>query len=84
VTAASLINRHGGVAGLLSDGSLSAAQRDYISRAMRVVQPVPDLAVELPAGRRDSYPADATALHGLVATFGLAGSADRLIEALRR
>jgi 5'-3' exonuclease len=83
VTAAGLITRHGGVAGLLSDGSLRPDQRDYIARAMRVVQPVQDLPVELPAGRRDSYPADATALAGLVATYGLGSSSDRLVQALR-
>lgn len=83
VTAASLITRHGGVAGLLRDGSLRPDQRDYISRAMRVVQPVQDLPVALPAGRRDSYPADATALGGLVETYGLGFTTDRLVKALR-
>jgi len=84
VTAAGLITRHGGVAGLLSDGSLRPDQRDYIARAMRVVQPVQDLPVELPAGRRDSYPADATALGGLIETYGLGSTTDRLVQALRR
>lgn len=83
VTAASLITRHGGVAGLLSDGNLPPEQRDYLSRAMRVVQPVQDLPVELPTGRRDSYPADATALAGLVETHGLGSTSDRLVHALR-
>jgi 5'-3' exonuclease len=83
VTAAGLITRHGGVAGLLRDGSLRPDQRDYISRAMRVVQPVQDLPVELPAGRRGSYPADATALEGLVETYGLGSTTDRLVKALR-
>jgi 5'-3' exonuclease len=83
VTAAGLITRHGGVAGLLRDGSLRPDQRDYIARAMRVVQPVQDLPVELPAGRRDSYPADATALGGLVETYGLGSTTDRLVKALR-
>jgi 5'-3' exonuclease len=84
VTAAALITRHGGVAGLLSDGSLRPDQREYIARAMRVVQPVSNLPVELPAGRRDSYPADAAALGGLVERYGLSGSTDRLVDALRR
>jgi 5'-3' exonuclease len=83
VTAAGLITRHGGVAGLLRDGSLSPDQRDYLARAMRVVQPVPDVPVQLPAGRRETYPADPDALGRLVHTFGLGGSSDRLLEALR-
>jgi len=82
VTAASMITRHGGVAGLLRDGSLGPDQRDYISRAMRVVQPVQDLPIELPTGRRGSYPADAAVLGGLVDTYGLGGTTDRLIQAL--
>lgn len=82
VTAASMITRHGGVAGLLRDGSLGPDQRDYISRAMRVVQPVQDLPIELPTGRRGSYPADAAALGGLVDAYGLGGTTDRLVQAL--
>lgn len=82
VTAASLITRHGGVAGLLRDGRLRPEQREYISRAMRVVQPVADVPVELPSGRRESYPADAAALDRLVQTFGLGSSSGRLVEAL--
>jgi 5'-3' exonuclease len=83
VTAAALITRHGGVAGLLRDGGLRPDQRDYLARAMRVVQPVPDVPVVLPAGRRESYPGDAAALAMLVQTYGLGASADRLVEALR-
>jgi 5'-3' exonuclease len=82
VTAAALINRHGGVAGLLSQGSLNREQREYLARAMRVVQPVPDLPVELPTGLRESYPADAAALGSLVETYGLGGTSDRLVHAL--
>ncbi len=83
VTAAGLITRHGGVAGLLSDGNLRPEQRDYLSRAMRVVQPVQDVPVELPTGRREAYPADATALARLVETYGLGSTSDQLVYALR-
>lgn len=82
VTAAGLINQHGGVAGLLSKGKLNREQREYLSRAMRVVQPVPDLPVELPTGRRAAYPDDPAALAGLVATYGLGATSDRLVQAL--
>ncbi|MEO8899379.1 MAG: flap endonuclease [Candidatus Dormibacter sp.] len=83
VTAAGLISRHGGVAGLLSNGGLRPDQRDYLARAMRVVQPVQSLSIELPKGRRDSYPADAAALDGLVDKYGLGSTTDRLVQALR-
>jgi 5'-3' exonuclease len=82
VTAAGLINRHGGVAGMLRDGALRPEQRDYLARAMRVVQPVPDVPIELPTGHRSSYPADSAALESLVDLHGLRGSVDRLLQAL--
>src|SRR5579864_2285025 len=59
VTAAGMIRRHGDIAGVLRDRPLRDADREYLESAMRVVRPVDDLPIELPAGRRDSYPADA-------------------------
>ena len=85
VTAAGLINVHGGVAGLLADPAvLRPEQRDYVARAMRVVQPVRDVPIGLPAGRRDSYPADPAALDALTVRYGLASTAARLARALGR
>jgi hypothetical protein len=43
---------------------------------------VPDLAIELPSGRRDRYPADPQALNTLMATHGLQAASSRLVEAL--
>jgi 5'-3' exonuclease len=82
VAAAGFIRTHGGVAGLLATGRLSEAQRDYLARAMRVVPPVADLAVELPGGRRSRYPADPDQLTALGRRHGVASSAERLVQAL--
>jgi 5'-3' exonuclease len=82
VGAAQLIRRHGGVAGLLRDGTLADRDRDYLERATRVARPASHLEIQLPEGRRDVYPADAVALAGLVERHGQRASADRLVRAL--
>jgi 5'-3' exonuclease len=80
--AAALIRTHGGVAELLRDGSLGDADRDYLERAVRVVQPVLDLPITLPPGRRDRYPEDPAAAAVLAAHHGIRGACDRLVAAL--
>jgi 5'-3' exonuclease len=82
VAAAGFIHAHGGVAGLLAAGRLSEAQRDYLARAMRVVPPVTDLPIGLPAGHRRAYPADAARLAVLGREHGVASAAERLVQAL--
>ncbi|MGP8160309.1 MAG: flap endonuclease [Candidatus Dormibacteria bacterium] len=80
--AADLIRRHGGVAEMLRDAPLGDADRDYLERAMRVVQPVLDLPIALPPGRRDRYPADPEAVAALAARHGVRGGCDRLVATL--
>jgi 5'-3' exonuclease len=80
--AAELVSRHGGVDGLLAGGRLRDADRDYLERARRVVPPVADLPVELPAGRRDRYPADPERVVDLAERHGLRGAFERLLRAL--
>jgi hypothetical protein len=80
--AAALIRRHGGVAEIIRDAPLGEADRDYLARAMRVVQPVLDLPITLPAGRRDRYPADPVAVAALAAQHGVKGACDRLVLVL--
>ena len=82
VAAADIIRRHGGVSGLLSDGHLAEHQRDYLARAARVVPPVRDLPVDLPPGRRDSYPVDPQGLRTLAEANGVTSASDRLVLAL--
>jgi 5'-3' exonuclease len=80
--AAELVARNAGLAGLLASGRLRDTERDYVERALRVVPPVADLPLALPAGRRSSYPADPERVVELAARHGLAGAFERLLRAL--
>jgi 5'-3' exonuclease len=80
--AADLVTRHGGLDGLVASGRLSESDRDYVRRARRVVPPVTDLPLDLPAGRRDSYPADPERAEALSARYGLRSPMERLLKAL--
>jgi 5'-3' exonuclease len=82
VAAASMIREHGGVEALIAAGRLSDANREYLTRVMRVVPPVPDLAIDLPVGRRGRYPDDPERLNGLMAKHGVQAASSRLVEAL--
>lgn len=82
VAAADLVRRHGGVAGVLADARLTDSQHEYLAAALRVVPPVPDLPIELPAGRRDTYPVDGERLTALTERLGLGSATERLLAAL--
>lgn len=82
VAAASMIRQYGGVAQLLEAHRLSEHDHEYLSRAQRVVPPVPDLPIELPEGSRAHYPADPEGLNKLMAEYGLQAASSRLVEAL--
>ncbi|MGH2882953.1 MAG: flap endonuclease, partial [Solirubrobacteraceae bacterium] len=60
------------------------ADREYLENAMRVVPPVDDLPIPLPAGRRDSYPADEGAMRSLADRYGVREACSRLLAAVRR
>jgi 5'-3' exonuclease len=83
VTAAGMIRRHGDIAGVLRERQLRDADREYLESAMRVVTPVADLPIELPAGCRDAYPVDPAVLQELTGRFGADESSARLLAALR-
>jgi len=82
VAAATLIRAHGGMSGLLRDGSLNERDRDYVERAIRVVPPVTDVPVALPEGRRGAYPVDGKRLAALTAEHGLENASGHLVHAL--
>jgi 5'-3' exonuclease len=84
VTAAGMIRRHGDIAGVLRARDLREADRQYLENAMRVVPPVDDLPIELPAGRRNSYPADEAAMRALADRYGVREACARLLAAARR
>jgi 5'-3' exonuclease len=83
VTAASMIRRHGDIAGILRERALSEADRAYLQSAVTVVAPVTDLPIELPPGRRDAYPAREAAMNELAAPYGVLGACRRLGSAGR-
>ena len=84
VSAASMIRRHGDIAGVLRERDLRDGDRAYLLSALRVVPPVDDLPIDLPAGRRDSYPADGAAMDALAARYGVRDACARLLSAVRR
>jgi 5'-3' exonuclease len=84
VTAAGMIRRYGDIAGVLRERDLRDSDREYLENAMRVVPPVADLPIELPAGRRDAYPVDPEAMNELAGQFGAEAACGRLLAALRR
>ena len=84
VTAAGIIRRYGDIAGVLRERPLRDADRQYLERALRVVTPVADLPIRLPAGRRDGYPVDEAALGLLAAHYGVQASCARLLSAMTR
>ncbi len=84
VTAAGMIRRHGDIAGVLRERELRDADREYLERAIRVVPPVEDLPIALPAGRRTSYPDDDVAMQALADRYGAREACTRLLSAVRR
>jgi 5'-3' exonuclease len=84
VAAAGMIRRYGDLDGILRERPLADADRAYLERAKRVVAPVADLPIELPAGRRSAYPTDADALDALATAYGLKDSCETLVRAVSR
>jgi 5'-3' exonuclease len=84
VTAAGMIRRHGDIAGVLRERQFRDFDREYLEAAMRVVPPVDDLPIELPAGRRDSYPMDEATVRALAERYGVREACTRLVSAMRR
>ncbi len=81
VTAAGMIRRHGDIAGVLRERELREADREYLESAMKVVPPVDDLPIELPAGQRERYPVDAGAMDALANRYGVQDACRRLVGA---
>jgi len=80
--AADLVRRYGSVAAMLEAGIFRGADAEYLAKAQRVVAPVTDLEIDVPRGRRDSYPDDPAKVEELGKRYGVASSFERLIKAL--
>jgi 5'-3' exonuclease len=81
--AADLLKRHGSVTGMLDAGLFAAAEREYLTKALRVVPPVETLDIDLPPGRREEYPAEPDLFEAVVKALGLQSPAQRLLQALK-
>lgn len=81
-SAATLVRRHGSVEGLLADGKLSAADSDYLRRALVVVKPAAGLEIDCGDCVLPSSPADPERLHELATRHGLESPVQRLGRAL--
>jgi 5'-3' exonuclease len=84
VSAAGLIRRHGDLDGVLRERRLSDAELNYVQRARRVVTPVADLPIALPAGRRAEYPVDEPALDVVAERCDVVEPSRRLVAAVSR
>ncbi len=82
--AAELLRRYGSLEGVLASGRLSEAEREYVTRARRVVMPLADLPLSLPGGRRERYPVDPDRVERLSREHGVGGPVARLLRALSR
>jgi 5'-3' exonuclease len=82
--AADLVRRYGSVRAMLDAGVFRAADADYLEKAARVVPPVSDLKIEVPPGRRGTYPVDPKQVEALGTRYGVGGSLKRLIDALSK
>jgi 5'-3' exonuclease len=80
--AAELVTRYGSVAAMLEAKLFRDSNAAYLERAMKVVPPVADLAVDVPRGRRDRYPEHPEKVELLSQRYGIASSFERLIKAL--
>ena len=80
--AAELVTKYGSVAAMLEAGVFRNSNATYLERAMRVVPPVAVLPIEVPRGRRDSYPERPAEVERLSKKYGIASSFERLIKAL--
>jgi 5'-3' exonuclease len=80
--AADLVRKYGSVQGMLDAGIFRDSDADYLARAQRVVPPVGDLDINVPAGRRGRYPVDAARVAELGKRYGIESSFQRLVKAL--
>ena len=81
---ADLIKRYGSIQGMLDAGIFRNADAEYLRNAVKVVPPVTTLDLEVPAGRRDRYPARPEKVAEMGRRYGVASSLERLVSALTK
>jgi 5'-3' exonuclease len=80
--AADLVKRYGSVAAMVKAGVFRDSDAAYLEKAQRVVPPVRDLPLEVPRGRRDSYPENPKRVEEMAQKYGIASNFERLVKAL--
>ena len=80
--ASELVRKYGSVAAMIEAGVFRGSDATYLERAQRVVPPVANLDLEVPAGRRKRYPEHPAKAEELGHKHGVASSIDRLVKAL--
>lgn len=82
-TAAQMVKRYGSIEKMLEAGVFRKPEHaEYLRKALKVVPPVSNLPIEVPRGRRESYPEDPAKVEQLAKKHGIASNLDRLIKAL--
>ncbi len=81
--AADLVRKYGSVGAMIEAGVFRSSDAEYLEKAERVVRPVRDLKIEVPLGRRKSYPEHPNKAEQLAKRYGIASSLDRLAKALQ-
>ena len=82
-TAADLIRKHKSVQGMLDAGVFKPADAAYLASALKVVPPVTDLDLPVPAGRRKKYPAEPEVVAEIAKRYGVGSSLERLVTAMK-
>ncbi|HEX6488982.1 MAG TPA: 5'-3' exonuclease [Candidatus Dormibacteraeota bacterium] len=81
-SAAAMVKRHGSVEGVLAEGKLSAADADYLRKALVVVKPAAGLQLDCGDCLLPPAPADPERLNALSQAHGLDSPISRLGRAL--
>lgn len=81
--AADLVRKYGSVEAMIEAGVFRPSDAEYLEKAARVVRPVRDLKIEVPRGRRGSYPEDPKRAAELGKRYGITSSIERLVKALQ-
>jgi 5'-3' exonuclease len=81
--AADLVRKYGSVGAMIEAGVFRSSDAEYLEKAERVVRPIGDLKIEVPRGRRESYPEHPKKAEQLAKRYGIASSIDRLVKALQ-
>jgi 5'-3' exonuclease len=85
ITAAQMVKKYGSIEKMLEAGIFRKEEQvDYLRKALKVVPPVSDLAIEVPPGRRDRYPDDPEIVEAMAKKYGIASNLERLVGALNK